>query len=40
MKEINVLLESTQMNKVPIRINIGKCLKPKALFTYICILIV
>lgn len=40
MKEINALLGSTQMNKTPIRINIGKCLNPKVLFNHIYILIV
>lgn len=31
MKEINALLESAQMNKTPIRINVGECLNPKVL---------
>lgn len=39
MKEIDALLESTQMNKTPIRMNIGKCLNPKVLFNYIYILL-
>lgn len=38
MKEINALLESTQVNKTPIKINIGKFLNPKVLFNYIYIL--
>lgn len=39
MKEINALLESAQMNKTPIGINIGKNLNSKVLFNYIYILL-